>query len=164
MPIGLIWLIAIVFLPVIGLYFLRINAATVYLSLCLGFVLYFFDSHSAASAAHTLPVHIKTTSMTVNLVLLLGPALLAMLIQLHSLHGNKKMLNLIPALFCGLFAALIVVPVLPASLMQGMASTSYWHTLIKYEGTIVGIGAAVALIFFWANLKKDKTSKHHTKD
>ena len=45
-----------------------------------------------------------------------------------------------------------------------LASTGYWRTLTKYEGAIVGMGAAVALIFFWANLKKDKTSKHHPKD
>ncbi len=160
---GLIWLLVIVFLPLILLFSLRANAAAVYLSLCLGFVLYFFDSHTASSAAGTLPVHIKTTPLTVNLVLLLGPAVLTMLLQLHSIHGNKKMLNIIPAVFCGLFAALIIVPVLPHSIMSGIISTTYWKSLTKYQGAVVGIGAAVALIFFWLfTMKKEGGKKHHT--
>ena len=165
MPIGLIWLLVIVLLPVVALYFLRSNAAAVYLSLCLGFVLYFFDSHKAYTAAGSLPAHIKASSLLVNLVLLIGPALLTMLIQIHSLHGSKKSLNLLPALFCGLFAALIIVPVLPQTMTHSINSTSYWHSLIKYQGSIVGIGAAVAILFFWFNLRKESGSKkHHAKD
>ena len=165
MSIGLIWLLLIVLLPVLALYLLRANAAAVYLSLCLGFVLYFFDSHSAYTAAGSLPAHIKASSLLVNIVLLIGPAILTMLIQVHSLHGNKKSLNLLPALFCGLFAALIIVPVLPNSLMHSIGSTSYWHTLTKYQGSVVGIGAVVAILFFWFNLKKEGGSKkHHAKD
>ena len=161
---GLLWLLVLVLLPLILLFILRANAAAVYLSLCLGFVLYFFDSHNASTAAGSLPVHLKSTSLAVNLLLLLGPAVLTMLFMLHSVHGSKKKLNLIPAAFCGLFTALIVVPALPPSIANGILSTSYWHNLSKYQGAVVGIGAVVALAFFWLFSKKKEAKKHHTKD
>jgi hypothetical protein len=155
---GNIWLAAIVIAPVVAIFLLNANAALVFLSLCLGYVLYSFDSHNAASAIHSLhqysyTAHLKPSSIAINLFLLLGPAVITLITQIRTVHGSRRLINLIPALFCGLFAALIVVPVLPASIATSIGNTSDWAKLTHYEGEIVGIGAAVAIVFFWMSAR-----------
>lgn len=162
---GNIWLAVIVLAPVVAIYLLNANAALVFLSLCLGYVLYSFDSHNAASAIHSLhqysyTAHLKPSAIAINLVLLLGPAAITLITQIRSVHGSRRLFNLIAALFCGLFAALIVIPVLPASIATSIANTTDWAKLIHYQGGIVGIGAAVAIVFFWMSVRNGSGRKN----
>ena len=165
---GLFWLALIVIIPAVGLYLLRVNAAAVFLSLCLGYVLVSFDSHNAHRLASALthnnmPVHLQFSAVAVNLGLLLAPAVLTLLLQIKSVNGRRKFLNILPACAVGLFAALIIVPQLPGSVMVSVIRTNYWTQLIHYETDIVGIGAIVSLLFFWFSLahKELKQFRHH---
>lgn len=168
MSIGLIWLTAIIIFPIIGLYLLKVNAALVYLSLCLGYVLYIFDAHNAGVLAgslnaHSSLVHLKASTVVVNFALLLGPAALTLISQINSLHGkSKRFLNLVPTIVTGLFIPLLVVPILPASTAESIIKTSYWAQLIKYRASIVGVGAVVAILFFWLNGRESTKKKHHS--
>ena len=161
---GTLWLAIIALAPIVGIFLLGANAALVFLSLCLGYVLYSFDAHNATSAINSLHQysftnHLKTSAIVINLVLLLGPALITLVIQIRSMHGSRRLFNLIPAVFCGLFAALIVVPALPASVASSIGATPYWGKLAHYQDDIVGIGAAVAIVFFWSNFKHHASKK-----
>ena len=161
---AIVWLALIIIGPIVGIYLLKSNAAMVFLALCLGYVLLSFDSHNANNLTSShIPVHLKTSSIIVNLVLLIGPALLTLVAQSGSIHANRKLLNLLPAIGVGLFGALLVVPRLPASLMQSIVTTHYWAKLIAYQSDIVGIGSGVAILFLWLSLKKDGAKKHHGK-
>lgn len=159
---GTLWLAILTLAPVLLIYLTGANAALVFLSLCLGYVLYAFDSHNALSAINSLHSHngiphLKTSSISINLALLLVPAIISIIVQLKSVRGSRKLLNLIPALFCGLLTALIVVPALPSSLANEIAKTSYWTKLTSNQGPIVGLGAAISLVFF------SLSSKHRSK-
>ncbi len=161
---GDIWLAIITLAPIALVYVLRANAALVYLSLCLGYVLYSFDSHNALTTVNSLHIHnptnIKPSSIMVNLVLLLGPTVLTLISQINSIKKSRKLMNLIPAAFCGLFTTLIIVPTLPASIAGKVEITSYWSSLTHYQAGIVGIGAAVAILFFWMNSKHNGKKYH----
>jgi hypothetical protein len=151
--------------PAIIIYLLSVNGAAMFLSLCLGYVLYAFDSHNAMSVAqsldaHHLSTHLKPSDIFINLVLLLGPAVITLVTQIHSMRGSRKLLNLLPAIFCGLFVALLIVPVLPVSLAEAIAKTAYWGKLVHYQAEIVGFGAAIAILFFFMGHKHSSTKKH----
>ncbi|MGH7234502.1 MAG: hypothetical protein ACREF7_03615, partial [Candidatus Saccharimonadales bacterium] len=78
---GNIWLAIIVLAPIAGIFLLNANAALIFLSLCLGYVLYSFDSHNTLSAIHsihkyTYATHLIPSSIAMNLALLLGPAVI----------------------------------------------------------------------------------------
>ncbi len=160
---GTFWLAIIILVPFIGTFLISANAAPIFLSLCLGYVLYSFDTHNAhsllASIHSSAITHLKPTDIIVNLVLLIGPAVVTLISQIHSVKGSNRFLNLIPAAFCGLFIALLVVPTLPGSVMNSIIKTAYWGKLIHYQAMIVGVGAAVALFFFWFNSKHAESKK-----
>ena len=160
---GTIWLAIITLAPIALIYFLGVNAAPVFLSLCLGFVLYSFDGRKALNLAHSINhanAHLNPSTIAVDLILLLGPAAITLISQIRSVHGSKHLLNIVPAVFCGLFAALLIVPILPTSLMHTIIRTAYWGKLSRYEAEIVGAGAAVAIVFFWLGYKHSG-KKHH---
>ncbi len=161
-----VWLVAIIVIPLVVLYWLKVNAAAVFLALCLGYVLLAFDEQNAYSlTTGQVPFQLKQANIFVNLALLLGPALITLFIQIGSLHGKLKYFNILPALGVGLFVALLVVPELPTSLHQSITSTTYWVKLVRYQATIVGVSATVAAVFFWLNLRKQGgEKKHHAKE
>lgn len=160
-----IWLAIITLVPIIGIYILGVNAAPIFLSLCLGYVLYTFDGHNAANLAHNISAHssahLKPTDIIVDLILLLGPALIVFVSQIKSVKGAKHFLNIVPAVFSGLFCALLVVPVLPNDVAAKIAKTFYWGKLAHYQAFIVGLGAAIAIIFFWISSKHPNKKAHH---
>jgi len=172
MSIGLIWLLVIMLIPLVGFYLLRINAALVFLSLCLGYVLLSFDSRNASSIANNLashkyvPIHLTLTAVMVNLALLLGPAVLSIIFQIGSIHKHQKLFNLVPSLGVSLFAPILIVPLLPNSIMTAIVHTSYWSKLITSQAAIVGFGSLVAIIFFWLTMHKKlgrlSSRSHHS--
>ncbi len=163
-----IWLAIITLLPIVSIFLLNVNGAAVFLSLCLGFVLYFFDAHNAVNAmsslsSHITNPHLKPSDVVINLALLTVPAIITLFIQIKSVHGGRRILNLLPAVCCGLLAALLIVPALPSSLTTSIVKTGYWVKLVHYQTDIVGAGAAVALLFLWLNHKTGTDKKHSHK-
>jgi hypothetical protein len=171
MSTGLLWLLVIFLIPLVGFYLLRINASLVFLSLCLGYVLLSFESRNSNSIAANLakhhyafPVHLSPSAVTVNLLLLLGPAVLSIILQFRSVAKHYRLLNVIPSLAVSLFAPILIVPLLPTNIMLSIMNNSYWLKLIRYQSSIVGFGSLVAIIFFWLLVyNKRKGSKKHSK-
>jgi hypothetical protein len=137
--------------PVLAMFFLRINGAMVFLSLCLGAVLV----NSVASEANAMlglfvPKAGSVSATTVQLILLLAPAVLTGVLTLFSVHGRLKvMLNLLPAAAASALAVLLAAPLLPLEAKQAFGDPTAWKLLAKSEALIVGVGALMSLTFLW---------------
>jgi len=153
--------------PAILAFILRVNAAILFMSLCVGEVLVIFVSNNATSYLSPLyPTgHISFSSM--RLVLLLLPPILTLLLMFHSVLGKSKLvLDLIPGIATGLLLALLFVPILPAGLSLNIQGTSIWHDYYHYQTVIVVFGALSSIVFMLLGRQNRKhsrigKSKHH---
>lgn len=156
---------AIVVLPVVLLMLLRINAALVFLSLCLGDVLVQFVSKDAADLLTSHADQIShSDNMSVNVVkiiLLLVPVVLTAIFMIRTVSGRSKLLlNILPAAGVGLLGALLVVPLLTPGLSHNIVHGSLWSSATRAQDLIVGTSALVCLLVLWLQRPKAGKSKH----
>lgn len=149
-------------LPVVIFALLRVNAALVFLSLCLGAVLtQYVGSEASTMMGMFAPKIGSASATTVDLVLLLAPAVATSVFTLLSVHGRLKILcNIVPALAASGLTLLLVVPRLPTALMVELQSQQVWKIVSKSSALIVGVGALVSLFFLWT---QRSNFKHHDK-
>lgn len=160
-------LAAIVLGPLAVLMVLRINAALVFLSLCLGDVLVQF----VAGEANNLLSRLQTShaaqvtqinSVNAKLVLLLLPAALTAIFMIRTVHGiSRLLLNALPAAGVGLLGALLVVPLLPKGLSHDIVNSSLWPQVVHAQNLIVAASAVVCLLVLW--LQRPKAGHKHRK-
>lgn len=149
-------LLAMFSIPVLALTALRINAVMVFLSLCLGQVLVLF----VASEANTMvtlfaPGTSKISTSTIQIIVLLLPAILTSIFMMFSLHGKGKLaFNLLPALGVGALIVLMVVPLLPGGTQHTIESGKIWMQFSKLQSLIVSVTAVVSLVFLWMQRRK----------
>lgn len=162
-------LAAIVLIPAALLMVLRINAALVFLSLCLGNVLVQFVASDASSwlttfsSSHTTTV-VTTTNSNIKIGLLLLPALLTAVFMIRTIQDNARLaLNLLPAAGVGLLGALLVVPLLTPALSHNIIASPLWWKAQQAENLIVGGSAVVCLVVLWMQRPKAGHSKLHRK-
>lgn len=158
----------IVFLPVAFILFFRINAALVFLSLCLGYILMQFVAPDANSFFELfnakIPENNDQSSDIVKLVLLLLPAVLTSIFMIRTVIGTaKQFLNVLPALGVGLLGALLVVPLLPPGLSHNIVDSELWDQLLKAQNLIVGASALSCLLVLWVQRPKTGEGKHGKK-
>lgn len=158
-------LAAIVLAPVVLLMFLRVNAALVFLSLCLGDVLVRFTANDASSflttfsGSHTV-TSVTTSNSNVKIALLLLPVVLTTVFMIRTVHGSTRLLlNALPAAGVGLLGALLVVPLLPPGTAHNIIGSELWDQAQKAQVLIVGASALACLFVLW--LQRPKTGKHH---
>lgn len=150
MPDNLTLILALV-IPLLLFAVLRINAAMVFLSVCLGVVLV---DHVASDVSLVLGSFSakdnKIGGMAIELVLLLAPVVTTAVIAAFSVHGRAKWwLNLIPAAATSMLLVLLVVPLLSRAVAFDLMTDPAWRILSNAEAIIVGVGAAVSLLFLW---------------
>lgn len=158
----------IVLLPVAFILFFRINAALVFLSLCLGYILMQFVAPDAKSFFELfnakLPSGSDQGNDTIKLILLLLPAVLTSIFMIRTVKGTaKQLLNVLPALGVGLLGALLVVPLLPPGLSHNIVNSDLWNQLLKAQNLIVGASALACLLVLWLQRPKTGDSKHGKK-
>jgi Ca2+/H+ antiporter len=155
-------LIGLVLLPVVLLFFLRVNAALVFLSLCLGNVLVQFAGDDAVSIVGGASTSSYATGSTIQLALLVAPAFLTILFMMGTVRDKKKFFNLIPAAATGVLLALLAVPLLPPGLSHNIMALDQWQSLNEMKSGIVAISTLVCLLFLWTSRPKhdDKHKKH----
>lgn len=166
---ALITLIAIIGVPVVAMMLLRINAALVFMSLCLGSVLTMFVSEDAGwlmtLASSEVPKAGSITESMVKLGLLLLPPVLTAIFMIRTVRdGPRLMLNILPALGVGLLAALLAVPLLPAGTSLNILGSPLWQEVVKLQDLIVGSSALLCLFVLWLQRPKageGKRRKHH---
>lgn len=156
----------IVVLPIVVLLLLRINAALVFLSLCLGDVLVQFvapdaNNFFALFSAHGFGAY-STGGNTVKLVLLLLPALLTTVFMIRTVKGKfRLLLNILPSAGVGLLIALLAVPLMSVGLQHNIVSSTLWLQAQRSQDLIVGSSAMVCMFVLW--LQRPKTGiKHRT--
>jgi hypothetical protein len=158
-------LIALIMLPAIVLALLRINAAIIFLSLCLGAVLVQFSGDDAVSIMTGASVNAHSSAQYIRLGLLLTPALLTMLFMIKTVSRSKRFLNVLPALGTGLLTAVLVVPLLPTSLATPITRSDLWVKMQPVEPGIVALSTLVCLLFLWLHKPKsggeEKAGKRH---
>jgi hypothetical protein len=155
----LVTLALIIFIPVLVLMFLRINAVLVFLSICLGDVLVQFvvpDSKTMITMFAGSNAHIAgLLTNNINIVLLLLPVALTAVFMIHTVHGGAKLiLNLLPAIGAGLLATLLVVPLLSAGLRHNIIDSSLWTQVERAQDLIVGSSSVICLLVLWMQRPK----------
>lgn len=148
--------------PTIVLVGLRINAALVFLSLCLGAVLVQYVAGEANSLITLFSEGAGTLSASsMQLALLYAPALVTCIVTVFSMHGKLKVpLNVLPAAGACALAVLLTVPLLPSGLRFSLEEQEVWRILTQAQALIVGMGAVVSLAFLWT---QRRSFKHHDK-
>jgi hypothetical protein len=162
-------LAAIVFVPVVMLMILRVNAALVFLSLCLGDVLVQFIANDASSflttfsGSHTV-TSVTTSNSNVKIALLLLPVILTAVFMIRTVQGTSRLLlNTLPAAGVGLLGALLIVPLLPPGAAHNIIGSPLWTQAQRAQTLIVGSSALVCLLVLWLQRPKagGKHRKHH---
>lgn len=165
-PVGT--LAAIVIVPLVLLTVLRINAALVFLSLCLGNVLVQFvatdanDLLSLVSSAHATAT-VQTAHNNIKLILLLLPVILTAVFMIRTIRGHgRSALNTLPSAGVAMLGALLVVPLLPPGLSHNIVGSSLWHQISHVQDLIVGASALICLLALWMQRPKaTHEDKHH---
>lgn len=164
----LIILIILLAAPLILLIALRINAALVFLSLCLGNVLVQFIGPDAgtilSSGVARAPGGLPPNQSYINLLLLLLPVVLTMLIMIHSVRGKAKLaFNLLPAAGVSLLGVLLAVPLLSAGLTGSITQLALWSELENLQTLILSLSTLLCLLFLWMQRPKahPEDGKHH---
>ncbi len=152
-PLVLLALMAAI--PVIVLMVLRINAAIVFLSLCLGSVLVRFVGGETKSMVNLFAGSKVLSNTNVSLALLLLPAVFTAAVMIGTLRGKMGLLlNLLPAISAGLLAVLLAEPILSPGLRGSIGATAVWHDVVRAQVLVVGIGSFVSLLFLWMQRPK----------
>ena len=153
--------------PLIVMTVLRVNAVMVFLGLCLGAVMQQYVGGDASSVLHFLLPHASgsVSVSTLNLVLLLGPAVATAFFMVFSVKGKIRMLiNILPAAGASLLGILLAVPVLAPGLRFTIEGLSIWQNLLRAEDLIIGVTALMSLIYLWTQRpknRKEESGKRH---
>ncbi len=152
--------------PVAIILFLRINAAIVFLSLCLGSVLVQFvapdaNQFLALFSAH-VPKGVDTGDSSIKILLLLLPVILTAIFMIRTVSGlPKQLINILPALGVGLLGSLLLTPLLPVHMSGNILNSQLWVQLVKAQDIIVGLSAVVCLLVLW--IQRPKAGHKHGK-
>jgi hypothetical protein len=157
----LVLIVALV-LPILLFLILRVNAAMVFLSVCLGAVLVDHVSGDANLIVGSFsPTTNSLSQTTVELLLLLVPAVATTIIMALSVHGRLRVfLNLFPAAASSMLLVLLAVPMLPRGLAFALMTQPTWRMLSNAEALVIGLGALVSLFFLWT---QRRNFRHHDK-
>ena len=152
-------------LPILLLLILRVNAAMVFLSVCLGAVLVDHVSNDANLIVGSFsPTTNSLSQTTIELLLLLVPTVTTAVIMALSVHGRLRIfLNLFPAAASSMLLVLLAVPMLPRGLAFALMTQPTWRMLSNAEALVIGIGAIISLFFLWTqrrNFRNHDKRKH----
>ena len=137
--------------PLAVLMLLRINAALVFLSVCLGYVLVELVAKDANSLVTFLAPEADSLSKTTwQLVLLLAPVVVTCVIMLFSVKGRlRALINVVPAVAVSVLLVLLIVPLLTPGLRYELQAAPLWQQLHSTQSAIVSLGAFVSLVLLW---------------
>lgn len=158
-----ILILLIILVPIVVLMVLRINAALVFLSLCLGNILVQYVATDANAFMTLFSATDKASSIAVgnNLIkiaLLAFPPLLTGLFMIKTVRGARLFLNILPAAGVGILGGLLIVPLLTPQLSRSIVSSSLWIQAQQAQSLIVGASALGSLLVLW--LQRPKTGGH----
>jgi hypothetical protein len=149
----------VILLPLVFMTVLRVNAAIVFLSLCLGGVLVQLIGGDASQFMNLFSGSKDFSHNTAALALIILPTLFTMFVMIKTVHGKIGLiLNVLPAAAVGVLALLLIEPYLSQSLQHSITNTKEWHNLHDLQALILSISAVISLIFLW--IQRPKHGKH----
>jgi hypothetical protein len=162
MPNDITLLVALL-VPVAVLVALRINAAMVFLSMCLGYVLVQFVANDADSLISFLAPDANSVSASSwKLIMLFTPAVLTAVIMIFSIHGRMRVaLNALPAAATSVLGFLLAVPLFTPGLHYAVQSQTVWQEINRAQALAVGVGALISLLFLWSQRRNAKHGEEH---
>ena len=124
----------------------------VFLSLCLGAVLVEYVASQANDMIEMfIPRLASASAMSIQLALLLAPAVVTAIVTVFGIHGRAKVtLNALPAMATSALALLLTVPLFTPGLRFALESQPTWRILSNADALIIGAGALVSLFFLWS--------------
>lgn len=155
----LMFIVAMVTIPVLLLLVLRINAAIVFLSLCLGDVLVQFAGQDAGSFINLFSRSEVVRGYGASLALLLIPVIFTMIVMIGTVRGKfRLLLNILPAVGVGLVGVLLAEPHFSPGLRDAISRTQAWSNIQQLQVLIVTVSTIVSLLFLW--LQRPGRSNH----
>jgi hypothetical protein len=152
--------------PVLALMAMRINAALVLLSLCLGDVIMRFASDDASQLIGTISSYGMSKNAVVSLVLLLLPPILTAIFMIRTVRGGLGLLlNLVPAISVSVIGLLIAEPLFAPGLRGSIEQTIVWHYVTNLQTMVVLVSGIFSILIIWTQRPKrkhhDEEGKHH---
>lgn len=144
--------------PILVLMLLRVNAALVFLSTCLGAVLLQYVGDEANQFFAMFMPSVSVNDIKLGLVLL--PVVLTTVFMIKTVKGGKLVFNLLPTIGTGLLLALLLVPLLPTAITKNVTASQTWHQVQALQALIVGVSALLCLFFLWLQRPKTSEPKH----
>lgn len=149
-------------LPVVLIMWQRVNAAVVFMSLCLGAVLV---QYVATDAIELITAMFRVSPLEVGqwirIGLLVAPFLLTILFMRKTVAGNKQLTNFFPAVASGMLFALVLTPLLPKVVQVAIEKEDLWKTVSNLQTAVVVGGAFFTLLFlFITNHQHGGEEKH----
>lgn len=155
-------LIVALAVPIVVLTVLRINAAMVFLSLCLGYVLVQFVANDTDSLISFIAPNASSVSAsTLRLGMLFTPVVLTSIIMMFSVHGRVRVaLNALPAAGVATLGLLLAVPLFTPGLHHAIEAQTLWWNIAKAQAMIVGASSFVSLVFLWSQRRHGQYAEH----
>jgi len=155
-------LVAALAIPLIVMAVLRINAALVFLSLCLGYVLVELVAKDADSLISFLTTADSLGQATWQLGMLFLPVVLTSIFTAFSIKGHLKTIaNIVPAAAVSVLGVLLAIPLLTPGLRYAIQEGPLWQGINEAQALIVSIGAFVSLVILWSQRKAGGSKHHH---
>lgn len=152
-------------LPVLALMALRINAALVLLSLCLGDVLMRFAADDASQLIGVMSSYGMSKNALVSLALLFLPPLLTAIFMIRTVRGGVGLLiNLIPAFSVSVIGLLLAEPMFSEGMRGSIEQTVVWQYVASLQTLAVLVSAMFSIFVIWTQRPKhhhDAESKKH---
>jgi hypothetical protein len=158
----LLLLVGLILLPIVVAMLLKVNAAVLFMSLCVGQILVQYISQDTVTIVTSTSSSVSNTSVSaIKLVLLLLPAAATAVFMLHSVHGKKWIINILPAIAFGFLTALFVEPLLSAHYQHILQNSNLWHQVLQAQTSVVAAGSFVALLFLWFQARSGESHHKH---
>lgn len=149
----------IIILISVGLLFIRTNAAVVFFALCGGYTLSKVAGEDITLVANSFRGGELQSAIALCVATVL-PALVLALFLRYSMKVSQLVLQIVPAIACGLFGTLMVAGLLPASAKTSLVTSTFWSQLQTSQSPIVLIGVLSSSLVAVVTLHKK--SKHET--
>lgn len=155
-----ITLLVLLAAPVAILVVLKVNAALVFLSACLGAVLLRFIGDEAARFAELFLPFLNGDNLKLAIMLL--PVILSVIFLRGTVRGGRHFTNILPVIGTAFLLVLLGVPLLPADLANSVTASFAWEKLSQFQTLVIAVSALVSLLFIWSQHRKpsSKHSKH----
>jgi hypothetical protein len=152
----------IIALPlVLGLVF-RVSTAHIFFSLMAGELLGRYFGHDVDAQAQ--PVLAERWGYGYGeIALIILPMVLTALFLRNTTSKGKIILHSVPLAITGIIAAAFILPLLPQSVQEMVATVWIGEQLLELNKVIIGVMIALQLIWLWtvAGREKKEDKKHH---